>query len=198
MMKYLLSLAAICAFPTTLHASEAAPLQKCDLMAQHPADPDRITTGLERKQMDLSAAADACREALKQYPDEARFHYQLGRALYYRGKAEDIAPALEALAAASDRGYRQATFVLGFVYSLGDEVPQDMCRAGHLWKQSLSQGHPWSKFYISQHWLKGDFAKCSFTLSKGEVERYARSFLALGLDHEGDRQAALTALLAKQ
>lgn len=198
MMKYALSVAALLAAPAAVQAAGAAPVQSCDLMAQHPADPNRITKGVDKKDMDLSGAVDACRAALKQYPDEPRFHYQLARALYYRGHAEDIAPAVESLAAASDRGYSQATFVLGYVYTLGDKVPRDMCRAGHLWKQSLAQGHPWTKFYMSQHWLSGDFASCSFNFSRGEIERHALTFLALGLNDKVDSRAKLVTLLEKK
>lgn len=198
-MRYALTLAAACLTAAAAHAADVPPVHACDTLTQHPADPDKITAGAEKKDMNLDAAAAACRDALKTYPDEARFHYQLARALYYRGKPADIQPALTALGEASSRGYRQATFVLGYIYTLGQHgIAKDMCRAGHLWKRSLDQGHPWTRFYIANHQLKGDFANCSVSFSDADAKRAALSFIATGTDDTGgEREAELKALLAK-
>ncbi|MEW4467235.1 hypothetical protein AB1K62_05315 [Parasphingorhabdus sp. JC815] len=163
----------------------------------HSEDPDKVIDGIKtRKEIDLPAAIVACQDALEQYPDEARFHYQLGAALYYHASAGDVDAALNNLRAASDRGYRQATFVLGYIYSLNDKVPQDLCRTGHLWQRTLSQGHPWSKFWFAKHQLNGSFKNCSFYVSRADIDRYVMSFAALDLDESAERRTdELIALL---
>ena len=180
-------------------AQGAAPVGECDLLMAHAPDPDKVSSGIRsRKETDPSKSVDVCRKAVEQYPDEARLRYQLGASLFYRAKAGDVAEALEQLRAASDRNYRQATFVLGYIYSINDKVPQDLCRAGHMWQRTLSQGHPWSKYWFSLHYLKGDFKSCTFAVSDAEIDRYVMSFDALDLDKNAEaRTAELVALLKK-
>lgn len=197
-MRYILPLALAAAWPGAALAAGSAPIQQCDTLAQHPSDPDKIMKGVATPDVNHEAAIVACRAATALYPDEARFHYQLGRALFYRNRPEDIRPAMDALSAASDREYRQATFVLGLLYSLPGKL-QDRCRAGHLWRRTLAQGHSWTKYYLTRHYLLGDFQGCSFTLSPAEMERAVHSFAALDLDSEGERQTdALLKLFAEK
>lgn len=78
------------------------------------------------------------------------------------------------------------------------KVPRDICRTGHLWRRTVAQGHPWSKYYLARHEMAGDFAKCSFSIARADVERYVMSFAALDLDPDAERRTnELLALFAK-
>ena len=60
----------------------AAPmLDDCDRLAANPPDPDRVTVGVERPDVDLPKAIAACKAAVAAHPDVPRFSYQLGRVL---------------------------------------------------------------------------------------------------------------------
>jgi TPR repeat protein len=147
----------------------AAAVTECDRLATHPADPDKPLPGLEREAIDLVKAEAACRAAVADDPYHARSHYQLGRVLFYQKKTAEAMPHLER---ASALGYRQAVFVLGYVYVLGQAVPQDSCRTVALWRQSGGLEHPWTGYYFVEYYLNGAFKDCKPTLSNAELERY--------------------------
>jgi TPR repeat protein len=147
----------------------AAAVTECDRLATHPADPDKPLPGLERKDIDLMRAEAACRAAVAEDSRHARSHYQLGRVLFYQKKTPE---ALEHLERASAIGYRQAIFVLGYVYMLGDPVPRNECRTAELWQRSIGLEHPWSGYYLVEYYLNDAFKGCKLTLSKADLQRY--------------------------
>ena len=199
MFRYLTLILSVLCVASQAQAQDASPITKCDEIMAHSADPDKVTDGIKtRKEIYLPVAIAACQDALEKYPDEARLHYQLGAALYYSGTDDNVEAAIKELRAASDRDYRQATFVLGYIYSLNDKVPQDICRTGHLWRRTVAQGHPWSKFWLVKHHLAGDFDKCSFVISRAEIDRYVMSFAALELDEDEERRTAELVALLKE
>ncbi len=81
----------------------AAEIHDCDRLAANPPDPDRVTTGVERKDVDIAASIMACQEAVAAAPDEARFSYQLGRVLFYDGQTQ---ASLKAFRRAIELNYR--------------------------------------------------------------------------------------------
>ena len=147
-----------------------AAITECDRLASHPADPDKVLPGFERKDIDLPRAEAACRAAIAEEPRSARALYQLGRVLYYQKKTADALPFLERSAAL---GYRQAIFVLGFVFYEGSQAPHDDCRTAELWQRSMALEHPWTGFYLVDGYLDGRFASCGLRLSDAQLARYA-------------------------
>ena len=147
-----------------------AAITECDRLASHPADPDKVLPGFERKDIDLPRAEAACRAAIAEEPRSARALYQLGRVLYYQKKTADALPFLERSAAL---GYRQAIFVLGFVFYEGSQAPHEDCRTAELWQRSMALEHPWTGFYLVDGYLDGRFASCGLRLSDAQLARYA-------------------------
>lgn len=141
---------------------------ECDKLASHPDDPDRVTRGLEREEMNLPVAEAACRKAVAAVPGSARANYHLGRALYYQGKQAESLPYLERSAAI---GYRQAIFVLGYALTFGGDIPKDMCRTKELWRRGVGLDHPWSGYYLADKQISGGFESCPQPVSKDEVRR---------------------------
>lgn len=142
----------------------------CDRLATHPDDPDRNAAGLEREEIDFPAAEKACRAAVAEDPQRARSQYHLARVLYYSDKVDESMRHLELAAGA---GYRQATFVLGYIIADG-KVPHDDCRAGELFRRGIALEHAWSGAHFVEKALDGRFAKCSFPSGNAELERAMR------------------------
>lgn len=142
----------------------------CDRLATHPDDPDRNTAGLEREEIDFAAAEKACRAEIAADSRRARSQYHLARVLYYSGKVDESLPHL---VLASDAGYRQAIFVLGYILAEGN-AKHDDCRAGQLWLRGVALEHPWSGVHLVDKALAGRFAKCDFDLGRDDLERALR------------------------
>ena len=74
-----LLLGALTALPVS--ASGAVPPNDCDRFGASPQDPRAVVEGVAFKDIDAEKALAACEQATRQFPNEARFHFQLGRAL---------------------------------------------------------------------------------------------------------------------
>ena len=147
-----------------------ADITDCDRIASHPSDPDKVLPGFERKDIDLPKAEATCRAVLAADDRRARAHYLLGRVLFYQKKTPAAILELERAAAL---GYRQAIFVLGYVFYEGTQAPRNDCRAAQLWQQSIALEHPWTGFYLVDGYLDGRFQACGLKLSDADLERYA-------------------------
>ncbi len=154
-----------------MSAAHAAPeITGCDRLAANPPDPDRITTGVERADVDIPAAIAACRLAVAAQPDVARFSYQLGRVLFYDGQ---INAALESFGRAIELDYRQAKFLVGLIMTRGyDGVPQDICRVEKLWRSSARQDHPNAAISYVDFALQGRFDACQEVAPEAEMSGF--------------------------
>lgn len=109
----------VLAWSTAAHAEPM--ITGCDRLAANPPDPDRVTVGVAREDVDIPAAIASCRLAQASHPEVARFSYQLGRVLFYDGQTEQ---AWVAFTRAINQGYRQAKFLVGLIMNRGyDSVP---------------------------------------------------------------------------
>lgn len=139
----------------------------CDRLAANPPDPDRVTEGVPRSEVDVLAAIAACRIAVERHPDVARFSYQLGRVLFYDVQ---IAAALEAFERAIAQDYRQAKFLTGLIMSRGyTDVPDDICRIEALWRGAAHQNHGNAQVSYVNFALQGRFASCADQASAAEM-----------------------------
>jgi len=160
--------AGISAAPASAAAS--APVHECDRLAANPPDPDRVVAGVTRKDVDLPAAIAACERAVKEFPQEARFHYQLGRVRNYHG---DIEPGLEHFRRAADLGYRQAWFILGaLVNNKREGVAHDPCKLEQYWLTASRMGHPAARVSYVRHLTRGLFGECPIGASGAELHQF--------------------------
>jgi TPR repeat protein len=154
-------------------AQTAAPLDDCDRLAANPPDPDRITVGVERKDMDLPKAIAACKKAAAAHPEVPRFSYQLGRVLFYDNQ---VAPALESFQRAADGNYRQARFMLGLLMTRKYAgVPQDDCKVAQLWTTSARQGHVNAAVSLVRDTLHGRFKACKAAPTQDEMHAFLKA-----------------------
>ncbi len=114
-----------------------APPQLCDRLAGHPDDPGRTGDGIAYSKIDPKRAIPACLRAVKKFPDEPRFRYQLARA---NDKAGNTGATLEGYRLAVKMGYPQGFYALARSYEQGWGVKKDQARALALYKAAYDAG----------------------------------------------------------
>lgn len=142
----------------------------CDLEVAHPSDPLRVGPGKTSAEVVTHRAIPACRDALAGDPENARFHYQLARALVYWADANsgDIGEAMQHLKTAADAGYQQAQFVLGLMYVRTGKV----CAAEPYTRLAADQGLKSARLTYVNAVLAGDYDSCTVSASDAEMHDY--------------------------
>src|SRR5262249_41659138 len=125
-------------FNITNALAQNAPITDCDQLAAHPNDPERKVDGLPLSKLDANKAIPACETAVRQYPNDARLSYQLGRA-YYRAKNHQ--DAIDQFKKAAEQGYAPAQYSLGSIYTRGQGVAKDEAQAVAWFRKAAEQGH---------------------------------------------------------
>jgi len=85
----------------------------CDKLAADPLDSHKTVAGIDYQSIETAKAIPACQEAVKTYPNENRFKYQLARAQAKAGKMDEAIPLLESL---SQKSYSPAQEALGSIF----------------------------------------------------------------------------------
>jgi TPR repeat protein len=116
-----------------------APLHPCDTLAGNPIDPGRVGPGVATALLRPEPAIVACLEAVKQFPNEPRFAFQLGRAYRQAAKLDE---AFRWYTAAADKGYAGAINSLGVMYSAGEGVRADCNKAAEFFTRAAGLGYP--------------------------------------------------------
>jgi TPR repeat protein len=113
----------------------------CDRLAANREDPRRpkSVTGVFFYQMDTVAALTACNNAMKQYPDTARFIYEAGRVAHTE---KDFGLAKELYEKAASMGYPASYFNLGGLYYAGLGVPKDYAVARSWYEKAIAANDP--------------------------------------------------------
>lgn len=130
----------------------AASINKCDQLASEPFDVQSVTEGVLPNEIDVPRALAACKAAVSQYPDVARFAYQYGRALYASGDFDD---ALRQFRAAYDKGHVRAASMLGRLYQLGVGVERDPAKAVPLFEAGTKKGDPYAQYRLAKALIQG-------------------------------------------
>ena len=102
----------------------------CDVEAAHNFDPMRYAAGKQDEEIIGVMAERACREAITQFPDEPRFHFQLGRALLAMKRPEEATEALQKAVALGSQPakYYLATFEIEAYGEMEDESHLETAR----------------------------------------------------------------------
>jgi len=86
-------LAVLTACTSAVAGNEIDPIALCDRLAAGPDDPRRQADPVEIERMDAAAAVAACEAAVERDPENARLHYQHGRALLAAGRETEARKA---------------------------------------------------------------------------------------------------------
>ena len=114
---------------------------KCDELAAHPDDPTRLRdTGVsfEVLEQHVESAITSCRQAVAAEPDNARFTFQLARAL---DAAEEYREALKLYVVAAERGHAGALNNIGVTYARGAGVARDDEEAVRWFRKGAEKGY---------------------------------------------------------
>jgi TPR repeat protein len=95
------------------------------------------TIGVSAQQINAPLAIRACEAAVREYPNDNRFAFQLGRAYE---SANNFEAAVAPLRKAAEQGYAAAQYTLGLMYNNGQGVPQDFTQAAAWYRKAAEQG----------------------------------------------------------
>lgn len=111
----------------------------CDGLAAHPEDKGSTGAGVADEKIVSGPAIEKCSQAVRQSPNVARLHFQLGRA-YWAAKRYD--EALDAFLKAEEMEYAPAYFYLGQAYEQGliEGEKADPAAARNLYMIAASEG----------------------------------------------------------
>jgi signal transduction histidine kinase len=115
----------------------------CDRLAANPTDAQRKAAGVtfDSLRFQADAAFDACLKAMRQFPSEQRYQYQLGRAAQFKDKKR----AFELFTALTNAGYPAAFDNLGGMYA----DKNDIGTATRLFQAGVKAGDADSMFSLA-------------------------------------------------
>lgn len=135
-------------FPNSSHDAEARDrlggLQvagECDRLAKSFIDRDRtrtVSAGRGNRTM-TDAATPACEQAMRRFPDVARYAFEAGRVAEAR---KDYSGARQHYEKAGNLGSAPATFRLGLLYSERNRLPTDYAQARKWFEKAADQNIP--------------------------------------------------------
>jgi tetratricopeptide (TPR) repeat protein len=121
---------------------------------------DLLVNGERFDETDAKAAEEACRRAIRKFPDEVRFKAYLGYALY-RLNRFDEASVLYRQAAEKGNSFAQAS--LGFMYDNGQGVPQNYTEALKWYRLAADQGDAFAQNDLGEFYYFGHGVAKSYT-----------------------------------
>ncbi|MEQ9112233.1 MAG: hypothetical protein RLN84_16945 [Rhodospirillaceae bacterium] len=161
-----------------IKAAAQETVTRCDRLAAHPEDPDRVVAGVATADVDQPAAIAACEADLKADPGNPRLTYQLARVYFYNGRSADAVATMEKAAQA---GHRQAQFVMGaLITNNRPDASDDVCDAEMWWSKSAKAGRLAAQVSYVRHVTKGLFDACSLNASKDDMTSFLDNVRATG------------------
>ncbi len=156
---------------TALIAPAAAQeMTACDWEAAHPSDPEHVGPGVGSSDVDTGKAMAACRWAVERYPQEPRFHYQLGRAMVYAADraGEDWHPGMPHVRRAAEMQHTQAMFVLGLL----EQRDERWCEAEPWLRAAADKGLKSARFSYVNEALSGRLDDCEYRAGTEQLAAY--------------------------
>lgn len=123
--------------PTDVPASALDDVDECDLLAAHPSDTERVAEGVADDAIVPRLAIKACEAAVKRSPNEARYVFQLGRALLAAKRRQEAVQRFEQVA---QRDYAAGLAYLGDAYQFGYGVKADTAKALDAYRKAVERG----------------------------------------------------------
>jgi TPR repeat protein len=137
---------------TTVEGKIEPYLTECDAQAGEPLDLQGVSKGLLPNEIDPAAAIPACSKAITDFPDVARYAYQLGRA---KLASRDVTGAKTLFEQAAQMGHVRAYYQLGNLALRGSGQQQDMAEANRLLKFGADQGDPFAMVSYGRNLVRG-------------------------------------------
>ncbi len=142
-------------------ARAEAPPTECDELAAHPADPHKVTAGVQWDIMKGHEAVRACEQAIVLYPDSLRIRYELGRALLRVERRDD---ALPHLIDAAEKGYLIAFSNIGGMYQFD---LRNYAEALKWFQRGVAAGDESSRIHLAEMYVDGTGVPQNFSTALG-------------------------------
>ncbi|TBZ11833.1 caspase family protein [Rhizobium leguminosarum] len=136
-------------------------LDACDTSAAAPLDLQGVTAGKLPNEIDADEALPACTEAIKAYPEVARFVYQLGRAQLAN---RDTKTAFATIKKAMDAGHVRAIEQLASLYIVGASVPANPAKASEIVQAGAKKNDPYALYAYGKSLFYGRGIKANTQL----------------------------------
>lgn len=127
-------------------------IDRCDMLAGEPLDPQGVTSGVLPNEIKLPEALEACREAVSQHKTIPRFAYEYARAQL---ASRDVKGASVTMAEAARRGHIRATYGIGTLNSLGIGRAANLTDANRDFRKSAEQGDPYGMLSYGRNLFYG-------------------------------------------
>ncbi|HML08968.1 MAG TPA: tetratricopeptide repeat protein [Xanthobacteraceae bacterium] len=179
-------LAVLCVLTGVLAAAATAQTVRaasdCDTYAASEFDRERKAPGVPLANIDPGLAIPACESAVRQFPQDSRLIFQLGRAYQ---KADNFAAAVNEYRKAADQGFALAQNNLGFMYQSGLGVPKDPEQAVTWYRKAAEQGLHNAQLALAGMYLDGqgvpkDLGQAAAWCRKAADQGLAQAQNALG------------------
>ena len=144
---------------------------QCDRLASSPYDTTRPMNmpGVEFNHIDTANAIPACRNALREHPNDIRVAYQLGRSLQKDGNSSAMAEAARLYKMAADQGVAGAQTNLGNLYESGlGGLEKNEQEAVRLYRLAADQNMALAQFNLGRSYEMG---RGGLAKSDGEAAR---------------------------
>jgi TPR repeat protein len=127
---------------------------ECDILASSPMDPKKPTNvkGVFLFDIDNDKAIKSCLKAVKDFPNEPRYKYQLGRA------HKDLNLSNKYILESANQGYSTAQYDLGLMYKNGKGIQQDYEQAFKWFMESAVEGNKDAQLEIGDMYYFGQWA----------------------------------------
>ena len=164
----LCALLGLCGVASAQESSVFDLITECDLLAAHPADPQRMADGVVDDEIVPRLAITACQAALKKAPNDPRHSFHMGRAQLALGRRAEAKTYFDA---AAKQKYAAAFAYLGDMYQFGLGVQANAATALDYYKKAL-QG----EFQPAEDQIKQLTFDPSLFVSSAIAELYNRTF----------------------
>ena len=167
-------------------------IDPCDRLAAAPGDPGRPrgVAGVEISDIDGPKAIAACRTAVANDPESARFAFSLGRALLKSGNQVE---ATRMFRIAAEKNLAVAMNNLGAAYEFGYGIAADAAQAAHWYQAAAAAGDPAGMFNLGLANMDGRGVPASAEQGKQWILKAAEkgNISALMLSQPPDSRGAL-------
>jgi TPR repeat protein len=156
----------------------------CDRLAANREDPRRPkgVTGVWFYQLDTVAALSACNNAMRQYPDVARFIYEAGRVAQVE---KDFGLAAQLFEKAASLGYVASYVNLGILYYQGAGVTKDYATARSWYEKAITANDPLGFNQVGFMYETGNGAPKDFAEAGKYYQKAASAGVAIAMVNLG-------------
>jgi TPR repeat protein len=124
----------------------------CDSEAGEPLDLQGVAKGRLPNEINPTTAIPACENAVSQFPNIARYKYELGRA---KLAAKDVAAAATLFQEAADQGHTRALYQLGNMAARGIGREQSLADAEQYYQRGADLGDPYAMTAHGRNLVQG-------------------------------------------